>query len=140
MIIRYQLVHPNAKVPTRATEGSAGWDLYLPELITITPEVQQVSLGFRMEIPYGWEASIRPRSSLARRRITLVNSPGTIDCDYRGEVCVILKGRYSDMVAGVRVAQMLFSMVPEVIWEDADRYGGLSDTPRGNGGFGSTGK
>ncbi len=137
MIVRYQLVHPNAKVPTRATAGSAGWDLYLPELVTITPEVQQVSLGFRMEIPYGWEASIRPRSSLARRRITLVNSPGTIDSDYRGEVCVILKGRYSDMAAGARVAQMLFSLVPEVRWEQAQN---LSDTTRGDGGFGSTGK
>ncbi len=142
MIVRYQLVHPHAKVPTQATEGSAGWDLYLPELITITPKIQQVSLGFIMEMPKGWEASIRPRSSLARRRIILVNSPATIDCDYRGEVCVLLKGLlpYLDIVAGERVAQMLFSEVPDVRWREVGYGESLSSTVRGRGGFGSTGK
>lgn len=141
MIVRYQLVHPNARVPTQATEGSAGWDLYLPCGLDVSPNSQLVSLGFCMEIPFGWEASIRPRSSLHKREIWIPNSPATIDSDYRGLVHVALQASgYVRLEQGERVAQMIFSPVPEVIWENADRYGGLSDTPRGDGGFGSTGK
>lgn len=141
MIVRYQLVHPNARVPTQATEGSAGWDLYLPCGLDVSPTAQLVSLGFCLEIPFGWEASIRPRSSLHKRGIWIPNSPATIDSDYRGEVHVaLMASRYVRLEQGERVAQMLFSPVPEVLWENADRYGGLSDTLRGDGGFGSTGK
>lgn len=140
MIVRYQLVEPDAKTPTRATEGSAGWDLYLPTDISIGPEPILVDLGFRIEIPFGWEASIRPRSSLYKKSIWIPNSPATIDSDYRGSVHIVLVSyRYTTLNKGDRVAQMLFSPVPKVRWEIAgDR--GLSLTSRGGGGFGSTGK
>jgi dUTP pyrophosphatase len=141
MIIRYQLVHPNARVPTQATEGSAGWDLYLPDDYWVCPlnQIEKVSLGLRIEISHGWEASIRPRSGLSIRGIHLVNSPATIDSDYRGEVYVAFTGPTICLKAGERVAQMLFSPVPEVRWERA-REVDLSPTTRGEGGFGSTGK
>ncbi len=140
MIVRYQLVHPNAQVPTRATEGSAGWDLYLTEDIKILTGTRLVSLGFCMEIPYGWEASIRPRSGLYKHGISIPNSPATIDSDYRGIIHVVLEGSgYVGLQRGDRIAQMLFSPVPEVQWERA-RHVDLSPTPRGDGGFGSTGR
>lgn len=140
MIVSYQLVHPSAKVPTRATEGSAGWDLYLTQPVGVTPEPRLISLGFRMEFSFGWEVSIRPRSSLYKRGVWIPNSPATIDSDYRGVVHVVLQSsRYEHLDAGERVAQMVFSRVPEIQWVSAGR-GGLSHTDRGEGGFGSTGK
>lgn len=140
MIVRYQLVHPNAKVPTQATEGSAGWDLYLPEDLTIWADDILVSLGFRMEIHPGWEASIRPRSGLYKRGICIPNSPATIDSDYRGVVHVVLSCPVMvHLKKGERIAQMLFSEVPFVRWEEVGEEG-LSSTPRGDGGFGSTGR
>ena len=140
MIVRYQLVHPNAKVPTQATEGSAGWDLYLPTDVSVGPEPSLISLGFRMEIPFGWEASVRPRSSLYKQSIWIPNAPATIDSDYRGTIHIVLVSyRYVDLNKGERIAQMLFSEVPLVRWERA-RHVDLSPTERGEGGFGSTGK
>lgn len=140
MIVRYQLVHPNAKVPTRATEGSAGWDLYLPNEIKTYAGSMLVSLGFRMEMPFGWEASIRPRSSIYKKRIWIPNSPATIDSDYRGIVHVALESSvYISLKKGERIAQMLFSRVPDIRWEDVGDLG-FSITARGDGGFGSTGK
>jgi len=141
MIVRYQLVHPNARVPTQATEGSAGWDLYLPCGLDVSPNSQLVSLGFCMEIPFGWEASIRPRSSLHKRGIWIPNSPATIDSDYRGTVHVALQASgYVRLEQEERVAQMLFSPVPDVRWREVGDGENLSPTVRGQGGFGSTGK
>lgn len=139
LTVVYELIHPNARVPTRGTEESAGWDVYLPHDTSVKPTPFKISLGFRMQIPRGWEASLRPRSGLSFQGIRLVNSPATIDCDYRGEVCVVFEGPYTLLQGGNRVAQMLFSQVPDVQWVKAGE-GGLSQTSRGIGGFGSTGK
>lgn len=140
MIVCYQLVHPNAKVPTLATAGAAGWDLYLPEDVTLWADTVLVPLGFRMEIPDGWEASIRPRSGLHKRGICIPNSPATIDSDYRGIIHVALQCPVRvELKSGERIAQMLFAPVPEVWWEPSGKEG-LKPTARGEGGFGSTGK
>lgn len=130
-------------LPTRATPGSAGYDLKaaVVETTTLPPgERALVPCGFCLALPPGWEVQVRPRSGLAiRHGITLINSPGTIDSDYRGEVSVPLvnHGREAFTIRrGERIAQMIFARyeAPElVVVPDLD------PTVRGVGGFGSTG-
>lgn len=129
------------KMPTYQSEGASGLDLYAAEDALLIPhEPHVVATGFAMEIPSGYEAQIRPRSGLAlRHAITLPNSPGTIDCDYRGEIKVILLNLGREPYAvkrGDRIAQMVFAPVTRVTLTDV---GNLSDTARASGGFGSTG-
>lgn len=104
---------------------------------------KMISLGFRVEIPSGYVGSLRPRSSLfSKTGLTIPNSPGTIDSDYRGEIHVILKsGRVGGSIIkkGDRVAQLLISQVCDVEWCEAQK-GTLTTTERGCGGFGSTGR
>lgn len=99
-----------------------------------------VPTGVFLEIPSGFEGQVRPRSGLAAKHgITVLNAPGTIDADYRGEVCVILINHGDRSVSfqtGDRIAQLVFAPVTQVTWVRAD---GLSVTERGEGGFGSTG-
>lgn len=133
--------HP---LPQYATSQSAGLDLraFLPEgSITLQP-LQRVLVptGLFMELPAGYEAQIRPRSGLALKKgITVLNAPGTIDSDYRGELCVLLVN-LSDtefvIEDGERVAQMVISRHEQAEWVLVDE---LSDTERGTGGFGHTG-
>jgi dUTP pyrophosphatase len=125
------------------TEHSAGFDLHaaVEEPVRLAPgEIRLIPCGFAMAIPPGYEAQVRPRSGLASRHgITLVNTPGTIDADYRGEVQVPLinLGRVEFMVErGMRIAQMLVLPVPPVEIVEVDE---LDDTARGTGGFGHTG-
>lgn len=133
--------HP---LPAYATEQSAGVDLHanLDESITLKPlERKLIPTGLYMALPSGTEAQIRPRSGLAYKEgITVLNSPGTIDADYRGEIRVLLVN-LSDKNAvihdGERIAQMVIAKYESVNFTEVED---LSDTVRGAGGFGSTGK
>ena len=135
-------------LPTYATKGAAGADIranFRPDLragITIDPGQQvAVPTGLKMEIPPGYEVQIRPRSGLAfKHHLTILNAPGTIDADYRGEVKVLLfnAGRIPvDIAHGERVAQIVVAAAPQAEFELVE---GLSDSDRGAGGFGSTGR
>jgi dUTP pyrophosphatase len=130
-------------LPAYQTNGAAGMDLYaaIKDPVTLEPgEYGLVPTGMSMALPSGYEAQIRPRSGLsAKHGVTVLNSPGTIDADYRGEVKVILinHGQLPFEVArGERVAQMLITPVTRGVLEEV---GTLPDTLRGEGGFGSTG-
>lgn len=130
-------------LPTYATELSAGMDLRanLTDPIVLKP-LQRclVPTGIFMALPEGYEAQVRPRSGLALKKgITVLNSPGTIDADYRGEVGVILVNLSAeDFVVedGERIAQMVIARYEQVEWESVEV---LSETERGSGGFGHTG-
>jgi dUTP pyrophosphatase len=127
----------------RMTEGASGFDIFAAcgEDIKIRPgAVVLIPAGFELSIPPGYEAQVRPRSGLAfKKRVGLLNSPGTIDSDYRGEVKVILInfGESDYMVKhGDRIAQLVFASVPAVTLVEQVELG---VTPRGSGGFGHTG-
>ena len=131
------------KLPYYSTIASAGMDLRanIDESICLKPlERTIVKTGIFMEIPVGYEAQIRPRSGLAfKKGITVLNSPGTIDADYRGEVGVILVNLSSEefiIEDGERVAQMVITKHEQANWEEVEI---LEETDRGTGGFGSTG-
>ena len=134
--------NPDLPLPGRGTPQAAGYDIRsAEEEIVLQPgEIRLVSTGLIMELPEGMECQVRPRSGLALKHgITLPNSPGTIDPDYRGEVRVIMQNLGPDPVTllrGERIAQLVFARfeAPEVMEVDA-----LSETERGEGGFGSTG-
>ena len=130
--------------PAYATEQSAGVDLkaLLTEPVVLQPlERTLVPTGLYIALPKGYEAQVRPRSGLAAKHgITVLNSPGTIDADYRGEIRVILVNLSQqpfEIVPGERIAQMVIARHEQVEWEKVDQ---LDDTQRGAGGFGSTGK
>ena len=130
-------------MPLRMTAQAAGFDLpaAVPEPLVLRPgDIRLVPCGFAMALPPGYEAQVRPRSGLASRHgVTLVNTPGTIDADYRGEVHVPLinLGRADFTVErGMRVAQMVVLPVPPVRLMEVDN---LDATERGAGGFGHTG-
>lgn len=130
-------------LPVRMTEHAAGFDLCaaVRENLEIQPgEIKLIPCGFAMAVPNGYEAQVRPRSGLSTKfGITMINSPGTIDADYRGEVHVPLinHGRAAFTVErGMRIAQMLILPVPPVDLLEVDT---LDETDRGTGGFGHTG-
>lgn len=130
-------------LPAYASDGSAGMDLRAAieaEQRVAPGERLQIPTGLILELPVGWEGQVRPRSGLALRHgVTLLNSPGTIDSDYRGEVKVIMINLgQSDFVVqrGDRIAQLVVSPVAQVVVVEVDS---LSSTGRGEGGFGSTG-
>lgn len=145
MKVRIKKLNPDAKMPTKATPGSSGYDLYATEDAMICPgQVVAVPTGLSMEIPKGFEVQIRPRSGLCfMAGLTVANTPGTIDSDYRGEVKVLMtmiaKGPNAayKVMKGSRIAQMVVSYVPDVPLEEETEE--LSDTARGDGGFGSSG-
>jgi dUTP pyrophosphatase len=135
-----------AELPSYGTVGSAGADLtaYLPEegSLTLQPgEYKLVPTGLFMALPSGFEAQVRPRSGLAAKHgVTVLNAPGTIDSDYRGEVKVILINHGSSEYVishGERIAQMIIAPVQQCRFISAES---IDDTHRGIGGFGSTGK
>lgn len=134
----------NNTLPAYSTELSAGMDLraYLSDEILLKP-LQRVLVptGLFIQLPEGYEAQIRPRSGLAiKHGITVLNSPGTIDADYRGEICVILINLSQDdfvIKNGERICQMVISKHENASWEEVEI---LDETVRGAGGFGHTGK
>lgn len=131
-------------LPQYATASAAGLDLKaaLKEPVVLAPlQRALVPTGLFLEIPPGMEAQVRPRSGLALKQgITVLNTPGTIDADYRGEVGVILinlGSQPAEINPGDRVAQLVFARYEQINWEPARA---LSETERGSGGFGHTGK
>lgn len=131
-------------LPAYATLSSAGLDLkaVLDTPISLAPlERKIVGTGIKMALPKGYEAQVRPRSGLAAKQgITVLNAPGTIDADYRGEIGVILVNLSNEVVTidpGERIAQLVVAQYTQVNWQQVET---LDDTVRGEGGFGSTGK
>lgn len=134
---------PSAVLPTYQTKSAVGLDLRADtdSIITLRPlQRAMVPTGLRVEIPEGYELQIRPRSGLAAKHgITVLNSPGTIDPDYRGEIKVILVNLSEEPYSiepGERIAQAVFAKYEQLEWEEVEV---LSETERGEGGFGSTG-
>ncbi len=141
--IKFIKLHPQARAPEYATSHAAGLDIAacLDEPITIDPqEAKLIATGLAIELPEGYEAQLRPRSGLALKKlISLPNAPATIDADYRGEVKVILinHGKEPFMVKhGERIAQMVIARVEKVLFKETSS---LSNSERGEGGFGHTG-
>lgn len=138
------ILKEGAAAPSYQTEGSAGCDIsaFLPDgpIVLKKGSFTAVPTGVFLEIPAGYEVQVRPRSGLARKHgITILNAPGTIDSDYRGEICVILVNLSdSDFTIenGDRIAQLVFAKYERAEYTVTDK---LSETGRGSGGFGSTG-
>lgn len=134
-------VSDGAALPEYATSQSAGMDLRAAEDVVLEPgAIKSVRTGLRIALPEGYEAQVRPRSGLALRYgISIPNAPGTIDADYRGEICVLLINHGKapfEIRRGDRIAQMVVAPVTRVVWESVAE---LPETERGAGGFGSTG-
>lgn len=128
-------------LPAYATAGAAGMDVVAAEALTLAPGARHaVATGFAIAIPDGYEVQVRPRSGLALKNgITCLNTPGTIDSDYRGEVKVILANLSAEPFAvehGMRIAQLVPAPVQRARLAEVES---LDDTERGSGGFGSTG-
>ncbi|WP_370031772.1 dUTP diphosphatase [Qipengyuania mesophila] len=128
-------------LPAYATGGAAGMDVLAAEDVTLAPgQRHAVATGLALAIPQGYEIQVRPRSGLALKHgITVPNTPGTIDSDYRGELKVILINHGAEDFAiarGDRVAQLVLAPVTQAAWEEVET---LDETARGAGGFGSTG-
>lgn len=141
MKVLFKLDHPNAKLPTRGSTGAAGYDVYAAEAGYINPGQRAlVPTGLRMAIQEGYECQVRPRSGLALKQgVTVLNTPGTIDEDYRGLCGVILMNHSSEQFCwsvGDRVAQFIFN---EYQTPDFSVVDTLPETVRGEGGYGSTG-
>ena len=143
-MIQVQIINKSPhSLPAYQTDGSSGMDLraWLPGPIVLKPmERRLVSTGLYMALPIGLEAQIRPRSGLAiKKGLTLINTPGTIDSDYRGEIMipmVNLSGEDQVIADGERVAQMIIARYEKIGWEGVAE---LEDTMRGAGGFGHSG-
>jgi dUTP pyrophosphatase len=138
--------HEGLELPAYATAGAAGLDLRaaIPEEapVTLEPGARRlVPTGLKIAVPEGYECQVRPRSGLALKHgITCLNSPGTVDSDYRGELAVILINHGQDPFVirrGERIAQMVFCAVAQAVWAAVET---LEDSARGHGGFGSTGR
>lgn len=145
MAIEVKIVNiSNNPLPEYATGGSSGMDLRadLPSPLTFQPlERKLVPTGIFIELPDGFEAQVRPRSGLAvKQGITCLNTPGTIDADYRGEIKIVLinlSGEKQIINPGDRIAQLVVQKVEKISWEQVTV---LTETVRNSGGFGSTGK
>jgi dUTP pyrophosphatase len=143
--MRVQIVNKSSyPAPQYATPGSSGLDLRanIPESIHLAPlERRLIPTGLFIALPLGYEAQVRPRSGLALKQgITCLNSPGTVDADYRGELKVLLinlSAETQTIHGGDRIAQMVIQRVEQIEWEEVDI---LDETSRGAGGFGSTGE
>ncbi len=128
-------------LPAYATSGAAGMDVLAAESLTLQPgQRHAVATGYALAIPDGYEIQVRPRSGLALKHgITVPNTPGTIDSDYRGELKIILINHGADDFAiarGDRIAQLVLAPVVQARWDEVEE---LDETTRGEGGFGSTG-
>jgi dUTP pyrophosphatase len=141
--VKVRCVASSGMLPIYISTGSAGADLQadIENVLTLKPgERALVPTGLRLEIPAGYEAQVRPRSGLAAGQgVTVLNSPGTIDADYRGEVKVLLINLGTDpyiLHRGERIAQIIFSPVSRAVFVTVEQ---IAETERGEGGFGSTG-
>lgn len=143
--VQFVKIHPNAQLPTYATEGAAGMDLtnVLEKPLTLKPgDRTKVPTGLVMVLPPGYEGQVRPRSGLsAKHGITLTNCVGTIDSDYRGEICCLIINLGNEpytIEPKERIAQLIIAPVVHVETEVIEKI--PEETKRGIGGFGSTGK
>ncbi len=139
--IKIKLNNLNSIIPTKATVGSAGYDIFSSEDKVLMPgKFDSISTGISIELPEGYEAQVRPRSGLAfKHGVTVLNSPGTIDSDFRGEIKVLLINHSEKefyIERGMRIAQLIVSSLVSLSFVTIDS---LSDSNRGIGGFGSTG-
>jgi len=141
--VKFKKLHPKAVIPSYMTEHAAGMDLctMIESPVVLAPgERALLPTGLAMEIPPGFEGQVRPRSGLALKKgISLVNSPGTIDADYRGEIGIIIINHGVEPVEflpGDRVAQLIIAPVTQATLVEADE---LNDSVRSSGGFGHTG-
>ncbi len=144
ILLKFLKLNEKVTIPSYQTEGAAGMDLcaFLETPLTLKPlERKLVPTGLKMELPKGYEAQVRPRSGMSiKHGITLINCVGTIDEDYRGELCVPvvnLSNKEFTINNGDRIAQMIISPVTKA---DIEVVQELSKTQRGEGGFGSTGR
>jgi len=143
-MVQVQIINKSPHLlPAYQTDGASGMDIraWLPEPVTLQPmERKLIPTGLYIALPMGFEAQIRPRSGLAiKRGLTLINTPGTIDSDYRGEVMIpIINLSTEEQIIndGERIAQMIVSKYEKVHWENVEL---LEDTARGAGGFGHSG-
>lgn len=144
IMLKVQIVNKSPHgLPEYQTTGSAGMDIraWLPEPVTLKPlERRLIPTGLYIALPVGYEAQIRPRSGMAiKRGISLVNTPGTIDSDYRGEIMVPvinLSAEEQTLTDGERIAQMIIAEYQTISWEQSES---LDETTRGIGGFGHSG-
>ena len=144
IVVRFRKTNPDVTLPQYETRGASGCDVraFLPEgpLVIPSGEWRLVSTGLCPEIPLGYEIQVRPRSGLAfRNGVTCLNTPGTVDSDYRGEIKVnLINHSKTDFVVenGMRIAQFVIAKVENASFEVSDE---LSSSERGEGGFGSTG-
>jgi dUTP pyrophosphatase len=142
MKLKIKKLNQDAQIPKYATPGSAGFDLAAIQQIEIAPgETELVKTGLAVAVPHGFELQVRPRSGTSLKTgLRVANAPGTVDSDYRGEVCVIMTniGNTTQIInAGDRIAQGVICPVYQIEFEETDT---LDDTQRGSNGFGSTGQ
>ena len=143
MKVKIKKLHPLAVIPTYAKSGDAGMDLIATEIISETSNQITYGLGIALEIPYGFVGLVFPRSSIRKYDLALTNCVGVIDSGYRGELQATFnkinhhKIRVDDYKVGDRVCQIMIIPHPPIEFDEVDE---LSDTERGEGGFGSTGK
>lgn len=139
MDIKFVKLHKKAQAPYQATPGSAGFDLVAVTKEPVGTKHVKFGMGLAVEIPPGYVGLIFPRSSVYKSGMMLSNCVGVIDSDYRGEIKAVFlaDGRHNTYEVGDRVCQMIISPVPQVRYVETDE---LSDTARGAGGYGSTGK
>ena len=153
--IKFKKLHPDAKAPVRATDGACGWDLFMTDFTFIKDtaackllgddnynysDLTMYHTGIAVEIPAGYVGLLFPRSSCYKLNLSLANSVGVIDSDYRGEICFVyreLNNESGDYGEGDRIGQLVIVPCPAVVFVEAEE---LSETSRGIGGFGSTGK
>lgn len=140
--VKIKKLHPDAIIPEYAHKTDAGADVYNLEEVILKPhETRLIKTGIAVAIPVGYEIQVRPRSGLSlKTELRIANAPGTIDADYRGEVCIIIQntGNLSKTIArGDKIAQLVIAPTPMIEWEEVKE---LPNTERGEDGFGSTDK
>jgi dUTP pyrophosphatase len=141
-VVKFKKLHAEAQIPKYQTAGAAGMDLVAcndePITLWTGAEAMLVPTGLSIELPQGYEAQVRPRSGLSLKGVSVANSPGTVDEDYRGEIKVIMRNHGHTIVIhkGDRIAQLVIARVQQAEVVEATE---LSDTERGSSGFGSTG-
>ena len=144
MIVNIKRIHPEAVIPSYAKNGDAGMDLVATTIISETPSQITYGLGIALEIPEGFVGLVFPRSSIRKTRLQLSNSVGVIDSGYRGElqatfnkITTTIENQKNDYKVGDRVVQIMIIPHPTIEFNEVNE---LSNTERGEGGFGSTGK
>jgi dUTP pyrophosphatase len=141
LTVRFKKLHPDAKAPYQATPGSAGWDLTATSVEPVKEDafLCRYGTGLAVEIPAGHVGLVFPRSSVYKTGQLLTNCVGVIDSDYRGEITAVFAGTRTDNAyqPGDRIAQLVIMPIPAVKFEEAEE---LTETERGAGGYGSTGK